>query len=29
MVSSRKAVICPECIGYLHDVIHSSDEGSD
>src|SRR5580704_10022637 len=29
MVSSRKAVICPECIGYLHDVIHGSDEGSD
>jgi hypothetical protein len=29
MVSSRKAVICPECIGYLHDVIHAGDEGSD
>ena len=29
MVSSRKAVICPECIGYLHDVIHADDEGSD
>jgi hypothetical protein len=21
MVASRKAVICPECIGYLHDII--------
>jgi hypothetical protein len=29
MVSSRKAVICPECIGYLHDVIHAGDAGSD
>jgi hypothetical protein len=29
MVSSRKAVICPECIGYLHDVISAADEGPD
>jgi ClpX C4-type zinc finger len=21
MIASRKAVICPECIGYLHDII--------
>jgi hypothetical protein len=21
MVASRKAVICPECVGYLHDII--------
>ena len=21
MISSRKAMICPECIGYLHDII--------
>jgi hypothetical protein len=29
MVSSRKAVICAECIGYLHDVTHGADDGSD
>jgi hypothetical protein len=21
MISSRKAMICPECVGYLHDII--------
>jgi hypothetical protein len=25
MVASRKAVICPECIGYLHDIISADD----
>jgi hypothetical protein len=25
MVASRKAVICPECIGYLHDIITAHD----
>jgi ClpX C4-type zinc finger len=25
MVASRKAVICPECIGYLHDIITADD----
>jgi hypothetical protein len=23
MVASRKAMICPECIGYLHDIINA------
>jgi len=26
MIASRKAVICPECVGYLHDII-SADNG--
>ena len=25
MVASRKAVICPECIAYLHDIISADD----
>lgn len=25
MVASRKAMICPECIGYLHDILHAED----
>jgi hypothetical protein len=25
MVASRKAMICPECIGYLHDIISAED----
>jgi hypothetical protein len=24
MVTSRKAMICPECVGYLHEMMHSS-----
>ena len=27
MVASRKAMICPECIGYLHDIISAGDGG--
>jgi hypothetical protein len=27
MVSSRKAMICPECIRYLHDIINADDDG--
>jgi hypothetical protein len=27
MVASRKAMICPECVGYLHDIISSGDAG--
>jgi ClpX C4-type zinc finger len=23
MISSRKAMICPECVGYLHDIIRA------
>jgi hypothetical protein len=26
MVASRKAMICPECIGYLHDIISPGSE---
>lgn len=25
MIASRKAVICPECIAYLHDIISADD----
>jgi len=27
MLASRKAMICPECIGYLHDIISAGDGG--
>jgi hypothetical protein len=25
MIASRKAMICPECVGYLHDIISAGD----
>jgi hypothetical protein len=27
MLASRKAMICPECIGYLHDIVSAGDGG--
>jgi ClpX C4-type zinc finger len=27
MLASRKAMICPECIGYLHDIISAGGDG--
>jgi hypothetical protein len=29
MVASRKAMICPECVGYLHEMLHESQSSTE